>query len=346
MEDMRTVLEDIGSERAVVFGASEGGLMAALYAATYPEATEALVLFQVLPRGWQDDLAHLEKWGTQELADEFLAEICPTLLRSEADRVWFANWLRVGASPEIGYALNVTYAGSDVTDVLPTIGVPTLVVVRGRLAKEMGAAEAADLIPGARLVQLAGSDYWGVFLSPEIVDEVEAFVATLGAEAEPDTVLATILFTDLVGSTAKAAELGDRGWRELLAEHHTRVRRELARYRGIELDTAGDGFFARFDGPARAIRCASAIREAIGDLGLELRAGLHTGECEVIDEKVTGIAVSIGARVAAEAAPGEVLVSQTVKDLVAGSGLAFDDRGLAALKGVPGEWRLYAVVDA
>jgi class 3 adenylate cyclase len=346
MEDMRTVLEDIGSERAVVFGASEGGLMAALYAATYPEATEALVLFQVLPRGWQDDLAHLEKWGTQELADEFLAEICPTLLRSEADRVWFANWLRVGASPEIGYALNVTYAGSDVTDVLPTIGVPTLVVVRGRLAKEMGAAEAADLIPGARLLQLAGSDYWGVFLSPEIVDEVEAFVATLGAEAEPDTVLATILFTDLVGSTAKAAELGDRGWRELLAEHHTRVRRELARYRGIELDTAGDGFFARFDGPARAIRCASAIREAIGDLGLELRAGLHTGECEVIDEKVTGIAVSIGARVAAEAAPGEVLVSQTVKDLVAGSGLAFDDRGLAALKGVPGEWRLYAVVDA
>jgi len=343
---MRSVLEDAGSERAVVFGSSEGSLMAALYAATYPEATEALVLFQMLPRGWQDDLAQLHKWGTQELADEFLVEICPTLLRSEADRVWFANWLRVGASPEIGYALNVTYAGSDVTDVLPTIGVPTLVLVRGRLAKDQGAAEAADLIPGARLVELAGSDYWGVFLSPEIVDEVEAFVATLGAEAEPDTVLATILFTDVVGSTAKAAELGDRRWRELLAEHHARVRRELARYRGIELDTAGDGFFARFAGPARAIRCACAIRESVAELGLELRAGLHTGECEVIDAKVTGIAVSIGARVAAEAAPGEVLVSQTVKDLVAGSGLAFDDRGLAALRGIPGEWRLYAVADA
>jgi len=343
MEDMRTVLEDVGSERAVVLGSSEGGLMAALYAATYPEATEALVLFQVLPRGWQGDLARLDEWGTQELADGFLADICPTLLRSEADRVWFANWLSVGASPEIGYALNVTYANSDVTDVLPTIGVPTLVLVRGRLARDQGAAEPADLIPGARLVELAGSDYWGVFLSPEIVDEVEAFVATLGAEAESETMLATILFTDLVGSTAKAAELGDRGWRELLVEHHARIRLELARYRGVELDTAGDGFFARFDGPARAIRCACAIRDSVAELGLELRAGLHTGECEVFDEKVTGIAVSIGARVAAEAAAGEVLVSQTVKDLVAGSGLEFDDRGAATLKGVPGDWRLFAV---
>jgi class 3 adenylate cyclase len=343
MEDMRSVLEDAGSERAVVFGSSEGSLMAALYAATYPEATEALVLFQMLPRGWQDDLAQLHKWGTQELADEFLVEICPTLLRSEADRVWFANWLRVGASPEIGYALNVTYANSDVTDVLPTIGVPTLVLVRGRLAKDQGAAEVADLIPGARLVELAGSDYWGVFLSPEIVDEVEAFVATLGAEAEPETVLATILFTDIVGSTAKAAALGDRAWSEILAEHHARVRRELARYRGVELDTAGDGFFARFDGPARAIRCARAIREAVREVGLELRAGVHTGECELLDGKIAGIAVSIGARVARQAAPGEVLVSQTVKDLVAGSGLEFDDRGVATLRGVPGDWRLFAV---
>jgi class 3 adenylate cyclase len=346
MEDMRTVLEDVGSERAVVFGSSEGGLMAALYAATYPEATEALVLFQVLPRGWQEDLAHLRKWGTQELADEFLAEICPTLFRSEADRAWFANWLRVGASPEIGYALNMTYANSDVTDVLPTIGAPTLVLVRGELAKQQGAAEAADLIPGARLVELAGSDYWGVFLSPEIVDEVEAFVATLGAEAEPETVLATILFTDIVGSTAKVAELGDRRWRELLGEHHARTRHELVRFRGTELDTAGDGFFARFDGPARAIRCACAIRESVAELGLDLRAGVHTGECELLDDKVTGIAVSIGARVAAEAGVGEVLVSQTVKDLVAGSGLSFVDRGAAELRGVPGEWRLYAVVDA
>jgi class 3 adenylate cyclase len=350
MEDMRAVLDDAGSKRAVVFGSSEGGLMAALYAATYPEATEALVLFQVHMKGqgsdapyWQANRKRLKRWGTQELADEFLAEICPTLLRSEADRVWFANWLRVGASPEIGFALNMTYADSDVSHVLPSIRVPTLVLVRGEAAKELGSAETSDLIPGARLVELAGSDYWGVFLSPEIVDEVEEFVAAIGTSQETDTVLATVLFTDIVDSTVKAAELGDRRWRELLAEHHARTRRELARHHGIELDTAGDGFFARFDGPARAIRCACAIRDSVAELGLELRAGLHTGECEVIDDKVTGIAVSIGARVAAEAAAGDVLVSQTVRDLVAGSGLSFDDRGLAELKGVPGDWRLFAV---
>jgi class 3 adenylate cyclase len=353
MEDMRVVLEAVGSDHAVIFGSHEGGQMAALYAATYPEATEALVLFQFFSHGegsdspyWQQASRSLRNWMTQELADQWLSEICPTLLRSEADRVWFANWLRVGASPEIGYALNMTYADSDVREVLPTIRVPTLVLVRGQLAKEQGAASEVELFPNARLVELAGSDYWGSFLSPEIVDEIEAFVAALGAEVEPESVLATVLFTDLVGSTAKAVELGDRRWRELLGEHHARIRRELARYRGTELDTAGDGFFARFDGPARAIRCACAIRDAVGELGLELRAGLHTGECELLDDKVAGIAVSIGARVAAAAGVGEVLVSQTVRDLVAGSGLSFVDRGAAELKGVPGEWRLYAVVDA
>jgi class 3 adenylate cyclase len=353
MEDMRVVLEAVGSDHAVIFGSHEGGQMAALYAATYPEATEALVLFQFFSHGegsdspyWQQASRSLRNWMTQELADQWLSEICPTLLRSEADRVWFANWLRVGASPEIGYALNMTYADSDVREVLPTIRVPTLVLVRGQLAKEQGAASEVELLPNARLVELAGSDYWGSFLSPEIVDEIEAFVAALGAEVEPESVLATVLFTDLVGSTAKAVELGDRRWRELLGEHHARIRRELARYRGTELDTAGDGFFARFDGPARAIRCACAIRDAVGELGLELRAGLHTGECELLDDKVAGIAVSIGARVAAAAGVGEVLVSQTVRDLVAGSGLSFVDRGAAKLKGVPGEWRLYAVVDA
>jgi class 3 adenylate cyclase len=353
MEDMRAVLEAVASERAVVFGSHEGGQMAALYAATYPEATEALALFQFISHGegsnspyWQQASRTLRNWMTQELADQWLSEICPTLLRSEADRVWFANWLRVGASPEIGYALNITFADSDVRDVLPTIRAPTLVLVRGALAKDQGAASAAELFPNARLVELAGSDYWGTFLSPEIADELEAFVATLGAEQDSDTVLATVLFTDLVQSTQKAAELGDRRWRELLAEHHARTRRELARYRGVELDTAGDGFFARFDAPARAIRCACAIRDSVAELGLDLRAGLHTGECELLDEKVTGIAVSIGARVVGEAAAGEVLVSQTVKDLVAGSGLSFRERRTAMLQGVPGEWRLYAVADA
>jgi class 3 adenylate cyclase len=352
MEDMRAVLDDVGSKRAVVFGSQEGGHMAALYAATYPESTEALILFQFAAYGggsetpyWHESRKGLRFWGTQQLADQFLAEICPTLLRSEADRVWFANWLRVGASPEIGYALNLTFADSDLREVLRTIRVPTLVVYRGS-AMRAGAEDAVGRIAGARLLQIAGNDYWGTFLSPEITDEIEAFVTTLGAEVEPEGVLATILFTDLVGSTAKAAELGDRAWRQLLEEHHGRVRRELARYRGVELDTAGDGFFARFDGPVRAIRCARAIRDSIAELGLELRAGVHTGECELLDGKVAGIAVSIGARVAAHAHPGEVLVSQTVKDLVAGSGLAFDKRGAAKLRGVPGEWRLYAVVDA
>ena len=349
MEDMRTVLEAVGSERAVVVGAQEGGQMAALYAATYPGSTAALVLFQFTARGpgldtpdWQRARGQLERWGTQRLADEWLAEICPTLLRSEADRVWFANGLRVGASPEIGYELNEAYFASDLRHVLPSIRVPTLVLSRGPLTREE-AAEGAALIPGARHEEIDGLDYWGIFLSPEIVDRIEAFVATLEVEHMPESVLATVLFTDLVGSTAKAATLGDRVWRDLLAEHHARVRRELARYRGVELDTAGDGFFARFDGPARAIRCALAIRSSVADLGLEVRAGLHTGECELLDDKVAGIAVSIGARVVAQAQPGEVLVSQTVRDLVAGSGLGFEERGIADLKGIPGEWRLYAV---
>ncbi|HEX5583110.1 adenylate/guanylate cyclase domain-containing protein [Gaiella sp.] len=354
MEDMRTVLDAVGSERPVVFGAQEGGQMAALYAATYPEKTEALVLFQFAAYDthggsespyWQRAREELHEWGTQEFTDSLIAETSPTLLRSEADRVWLANALRVGASPEIGLALNMAFADSDLREVLPSIRVPTLLLSRGALARS-GSEDAVARIEGARLVQLVGSDYAELFLSPEIVDEVEAFVATLGAAVEPESVLATILFTDLVGSTAKAAELGDRRWRELLAQHHALVRRELARYRGNELDTAGDGFFARFDGPARAIRCACAIRDAIGELGLEVRAGVHTGECELLDGKVAGIAVSIGARVSAQAGPGDVLVSQTVRDLVAGSGLAFDDRGAAELKGVPGEWRLYAVAGA
>jgi class 3 adenylate cyclase len=354
MEDMRTVLDAVGSERPVVFGAQEGGQMAALYAATYPEKTEALVLFQFAAYDthggsespyWQRAREELHEWGTQEFTDSLIAETSPTLLRSEADRVWLANALRVGASPEIGLALNMAFADSDLREVLPSIRVPTLLLSRGALARS-GSEDAVARIEGARLVQLVGSDYAELFLSPEIVDEVEAFVATLGAAVEPESVLATILFTDLVGSTAKAAELGDRRWRELLAQHHALVRRELARYRGNELDTAGDGFFARFDGPARAIRCACAIRDAIGELGLEVRAGVHTGECELLDGKVAGIAVSIGARVSAQAGPGEVLVSQTVRDLVAGSGLAFADRGAAQLKGVPGEWRLYAVAGA
>jgi class 3 adenylate cyclase len=211
---------------------------------------------------------------------------------------------------------------------------------------EDGALRVASQIAGAHTVPVSGTDYFGNFLSHDIVDEIERFVAGEQAPEVPDTVLSTVLFTDIVGSTEQAAELGDRAWRELLEGHHALVRRELSRFRGEERDTAGDGFFATFDGPARAIRCAQAIATGIRELGLEVRAGVHTGECELHDGKVAGLAVSIGARVAAAAGPGEVLVSQTVKDLVAGTGLLLDDRGEQELKGVPGTWRLYAANEA
>jgi class 3 adenylate cyclase len=236
----------------------------------------------------------------------------------------------------------------DVRDVLPAITVPTLVM--NRVGEDRvnvdGSRYLGEHIAGARYVQFPGADH--LIASGDtapVLEEIEHFLTAVSERPEPehDRMLATVLFTDIVGSTAKPAELGDRGWRELLELHHSAVRRELTRYRGRELDTAGDGFLASFDGPARAIRCARTIAEAVGELGIEIRAGLHTGECELLDGKLAGIAVSTGARVAAQASPGEVLVSQTVKDLVAGSGLTFDDRGTHQLKGVPGEWRLYAV---
>jgi len=346
MEDMRTVLEAVSSESAVVFGAHEGGQMAALYAATYPERVEALVLFQFLAHMADTETGSpewLRGWGTQEFADQLLADICPTLLRSESDRLWFANRLRVGASPEIGYALNVMYWESDVRAALPAIHVPTLVLYRGPY-HEQPARDAATAISRARLVRIEGTDAWGTFLSPEVVDEVERFVETVTLGGGSESVLATLLFTDLVESSALAAELGDARWAELVERHHAAVRRQLRLFRGVEVDTAGDGFFATFDGPARAIRCGCAIRDALDELGLGVRVGIHTGECALVGGKPSGIAVSTGARVAAAASAGDVLVSQTVKDLVAGSGLALEDRGERELTGVPGTWRLFAAV--
>jgi class 3 adenylate cyclase len=241
-------------------------------------------------------------------------------------------------------------ASIDVRHVLPTIRVPTLVVHRtGDRAVDVRSGRLiAERIPGARLVELPGNDHYPVIEPERFLSEVEQFLTGLwreGAwdEPEQDRVLATVLFTDIVDSTRMTAELGDAGWRELLSDHHALVRRQLSRFRGRELDTAGDGFFASFDGPARAIRCACAISDSVRELGIEVRAGLHTGECELIDGKVGGIAVHIGARVAAEARPGEVLVSSTVKDLVAGSNLEFAERGVTELKGVPGAWQLFAV---
>ena len=350
MDDVRAVLEAAESSAPVVLASHNGCSMAALYAATYPERVRALVLFQpwaYLGTGDEElaELARLrDNWGTREFCDELLADICPTLHASETGRAWFANKLRVGASPAAAYALNLAGSQTDLRDILPAIRVPTLVLHRGARG-EAQARDVLDLIPDARSAALAGDDWWGIFLSPELVDEVERFVAGRALPEVPETVLATLLFTDIVGSTSRAAELGDQRWRELLGQHHALVRRELARFRGEERDTAGDGFFATFDGPARAIRCAQVIAEEVRELGLDIRAGLHTGECELHDDKVAGIAVSIGARVAGQAEPGEVLVTGTVKDLVAGSSLAFEPRGERELKGVPGTWQIYAVAE-
>jgi class 3 adenylate cyclase/pimeloyl-ACP methyl ester carboxylesterase len=349
MDDVRAVLDAAGSSTAVLLGSHDGCSMAALYAATYPERTRALVLFHPVAHdptaqteAARDELARLrETWGTQELADEILQEGSPSLAGDPAFREWFTNWLRLGASPSVAYALNRAWYDTDLREVLPSIRVPTLVLYRDVHAEL--ARDVADRIPGAKATRVSGVDYGELWLSPELPEEIERFVAGEPVAEVPDTVLATVLFTDIVGSSARAAELGDRAWRELLERHHALVRRELARYRGEEKDTAGDGFFATFDGPARAIRCAEAVVDGVGGLGLEVRAGVHTGECELHEGKVAGLAVVIGSRVSALAGGGEVLVSQTVKDLVAGAGLELADRGEHELKGVPGTWRLYAV---
>ena len=353
MDDLRAVLDDAGSTSAVVFGAHEGSAMAALYAATYPERVRALVLFHPgadianYDPGVEVTLADLrDRWGTRAYCDELLRGGCPTLYAREEDRESFANHLRLGASPAVAYALNRAFVETDLSDVLRAVRAPTLVLYRHGSLGEEPALKVASQIAGAHRVPVSGTDYFGLFLSFDIADEIERFVRGEQEPEVPDSVLATLLFTDIVASTERAAELGDRAWRELLERHHALVRRELSRFRGEERDTAGDGFFATFDGPARAIRCAQAVLDGVRGLGLELRAGVHTGECELHDDKLAGLAVSIGARVAAAAAAGEVLVSQTVKDLVAGPRLALEDRGERELKGVPGTWRLYAATEA
>jgi class 3 adenylate cyclase len=351
MEDLRAVLDAVGSSSAVVFGAHEGCSMAALYAATYPERTRALVLFHPIAHTPAPDAETLEElselrkgWGTQAWCDDLLLWGCPTLHANPDDRRWFANSLRVGATPAVAYALNRAFVETDLRDVLPAVRVPTLVLYRqAPFDVEARALEVAARIPGARAMRVSGSDYFGIFLSLDIADEIARFVAGEEAPAVPTSVLTTVMFTDLVGATEQASALGDRGWRELLAAHHTLVRRELARFRGEEQDTAGDGFFATFDGPARAIRAAQAISAGLRELGLDARIGIHVGECELHDGKPTGVAVSIGARVSTKASAGDILVTGTVRDLVAGSGLTFVERGSYELKGVPGEWKLFAV---
>ena len=356
MDDVRAVMDAAESERAAIFGSSEGGLMSVLFAATYPERTRALVTLGIYAkRLWSEDYrwaptpearaAEIE-WIERTWGGEMdISQLAPSA--DEAFKRRAVAYFRRSASPGAAVALLRMNSQIDVREVLPTIQVPTLVLQRvddRDVDVEEGRWIAAQ-IPGAKYVELEGDDHliWSGDVDA-VVDEVEEFLTGIRPTRDPDRVLATVLFTDIVGSTERAAELGDSRWRRLLDEHHALVRRELERYRGREVDTAGDGFLATFDGPARAIRCATALRHVLGALGIELRAGVHTGEVELANGAVRGIAVHTGARVASAAGAGEVLVTQTVKDLVAGSGIAFEDRGVRELKGVPGEWRIYSVV--
>jgi pimeloyl-ACP methyl ester carboxylesterase len=355
MDDLRAVLEAAGSERPALFGYSEGGNLSALFAASYPERTVALVTFGIFAaRIWSPDYP----WApTPEERAETIAEVERTWGgemdlsayapgTDDAFKEQLARFFRRSASPGAAIALLRMNTQIDIRSILPTIRVPTLVLHRtgDRDANIEEGRWIASQIPGARLVELPGDAHlpW-VGDQDAVLDEIEEFLTGVRHGPEPDRVLATVLFTDVVGSTERAADLGDRAWRDLLEDHNRIVRRELKRFRGREVDTAGDGFLATFDGPARAVRCAQAVAAAVRPLGLEIRAGAHTGEVELEPSgDIRGIAVHIGARVAARAGGGEVLVSGTVKDLVAGSGLAFEDRGEHELKGVPGMWRLYA----
>jgi pimeloyl-ACP methyl ester carboxylesterase len=358
MDDVRAVMDAAGSERAALFGLSEGGPMCLMFAATYPARTSALILYGTFARALRAPdypiglpISVLEAfrewaektWGTGAPSADFFA---PNLARDEGFRRSWARFERYAVSPAGIKALLGMLHETDARQTLSVIRVPTLVVHRqgDQVTRVEGARYIAERIQGAKYVELPGNDHFPwVGDTASVLNEVEEFVTGARHGPDFDRVLATVLFTDIVGATAKAANLGDRRWRDLLDRHHVVVRELLARFHGREIDTAGDGFLAAFDGPARAIRAACAIVNRVRELGLDLRAGLHTGECEVMGPKLSGIAVHVGARVAALAAPGEVLVSSTVKDLVAGSGLRFHERGAHELKGVPGDWHIYSV---
>jgi class 3 adenylate cyclase len=360
MDDLRAVMDDAGSASALLWTAQEGARLATLFAATYPERVAGLVLFDPTAKGrrsedypwalseeqWRIRLREIrDGWGRTEFLDACLAEWSPAQQDDPEFRAWFLAHMRRGLSPGSALAFFRMMMDSDVSDVLPVVRVPTVVLSS---PAERGPGEYfARRIAGARLVELPGLRsiyHWVDDEANEIaVRETRRLAAAASTEPGSERILATVLFTDLVGSTERAAQIGDRAWADLLERHHAIVRRQLDRFRGREIDNAGDGFLATFDGPARGIMCARAITQAVRDLGLEVRSGLHTGECELVGDKLGGIAVHIGARVAATASTGDVFVSSTVKDLVAGSGIEFEERGEHTLKGVPGQWRLYAV---
>jgi pimeloyl-ACP methyl ester carboxylesterase len=356
MDDVRAVMDAAETERAALMGYSEGGPLSMLFAATYPGRTTSLVLYGTYAKRrdpdddypwcatWEERQAYADdverEWGSE--AD--LGTMTPNAGPAEVE--WWRRRARAAASPGAAKALILMNSNIDVRSILPTIHVPTLVLHRtgDRDSRPEEGRYVAERIPGARFVELEGDDHVPWIDPDQILDEVEEFLTGVRRGPEVHRVLATVLFTDIVGSTSRAVELGDRRWRSLLEQHHATVRRELARFRGNEVDTAGDGFLATFDGPARAVRCAQAIRGALRSLGIDISAGVHVGEIEVADGgAISGVAVHIGSRVAEQAVPGEVLVSSTVKDLVVGSGIEFEERGEHELRGVPGEWRLFSV---
>ncbi len=355
-DDLRAVLDAVGSERAALMSGVGASYVTLVFAATHPARTSALVLVDPYARFARapdypigmpvdrlpEDLERLRaSWGVDGGTMTFLA---PNLLANRTLAAQYLRYERQSASPGAARAMISALYESDVRDILPAIQVPTLVISHSQGAR-IGPAHGryiVERVPGARFVELPGSEnyVWAGDIQP-LTAEVEEFLTGVRPVAEPDRVLATVLFTDLVGSTARAAELGDAEWRRLLGEHEQEVRTALERFRGHEVKTTGDGFLATFDGPARAVRCAFAIRDAVASHGMAVRAGLHTGEIELTGTDVAGIAVHIAARICALAGPGEVLVSSTVKDLAAGAGLAFETRGTQSLKGVPGEWVLF-----
>jgi class 3 adenylate cyclase len=359
-DDLRAVLDAVGSERAALMSGPGASFVTLVFAASHPARTSALVLVDPYARFSRSPdypigmpVDHLPQdlervrasWGVDGGTMAFLA---PNLLADRSIAEPYIRYERQSASPGVARAMLGSLYESDVRQVLPAIQVPTLVLSHAagsRIGPEHG-RYIAERVPGARFVELPGSEnYLWAGDTNLLTAEVEEFLTGVRPVAEPDRVLATVLFTDIVGSTARAAELGDAAWRHLLAEHDGEVRTLLDRFRGHEIKTTGDGFLATFDGPARAVRCALAIRTTLAERGMTIRAGLHTGEIELTEHDVAGIAVHIGARICALAAPGEVLVSSTVKDLVAGSGLTFEARGEQALKGVPGAWAIFATIE-
>jgi pimeloyl-ACP methyl ester carboxylesterase len=356
-DDIASVMDAVGIPDAIVFGCARAAAMAMLFAATHPSRTKALVLYAPVAKTVATaDFPHGKTPEEQDaFVRRFVREVgtgrnlelqAPSVASDERFVAWWARFERSVASPSAYEELARIFTDVDVREALPAIHVPTLVIHRegDPIVPTRQARYVADRIEGARLVELPGDDHIPFIGDADAVaDEIEEFVTGVRPSPTVDRVLATVLFTDIVGSTERQAALGDRGWKSLVEQHHATVRRALQRFGGLEQDTAGDGFYIRFDGPGRAIRCAREIVSAVRPLGIEVRAGLHAGECELVEDKCSGLSVSIGARVMAHAGPSEILVSQTVKDLTAGSGLAFEDVGERDLKGVPDRWRLYRV---